>query len=235
MSQPNATAATAADDEVEGLFAAALASGHWQSLAQLQSSIPDDLAEAKCQSTNPLVYADLPDPKEYGRHALAAEAVKALEASGDFEVRETAGQRELCRLKASEAAPPPSPVAEKSEEPTTPQPPTEVSDEAPVTPAEPAALAADAAVPPAPPPPAIDPEFAALLPPLTAEEAAQLEANLLADGVCHDPLVSWKGPGSSWAGTTACRSAWRTTSRSPFGSWRCLPARQPSAGSSAIS
>src|SRR5262245_6850938 len=120
MSQPNATAAPEPPDEVEGLFAAALASGHWQSLTQLQNSIPDHLAEARCQSTNPLVYADLPDPKEYGRQALAADAAKALEASGDFEVRENAGRPELCRLKVSEAAPPPSPVAE---EPTDPQAP----------------------------------------------------------------------------------------------------------------
>lgn len=36
----------------------------------------------------------------------------------------------------------------------------------------------------------IDPEFQALIPPLSAEERAQLEANLLADG-CRDPLVVW--------------------------------------------
>jgi len=34
----------------------------------------------------------------------------------------------------------------------------------------------------------IDSEFQALIPPLSAEERAQLEANLLADG-CRDPLV----------------------------------------------
>jgi len=37
----------------------------------------------------------------------------------------------------------------------------------------------------------IDPEFQALIPPLSAEERAQLEANLLADG-CRDPLVVWR-------------------------------------------
>jgi hypothetical protein len=37
----------------------------------------------------------------------------------------------------------------------------------------------------------IDSEFQALIPPLSAEERAQLEANLLADG-CRDPLVVWE-------------------------------------------
>ena len=36
----------------------------------------------------------------------------------------------------------------------------------------------------------VDPEFKALIPPLSAEERAQLEANLLADG-CRDPLTVW--------------------------------------------
>jgi len=35
-----------------------------------------------------------------------------------------------------------------------------------------------------------DPEFQALIPPLSAEEKAQLEANIVADG-CRDPLVVW--------------------------------------------
>ena len=39
----------------------------------------------------------------------------------------------------------------------------------------------------------VDPEFKALIPPLSAEERAQLEANLLADG-CRDPLVVWVQP-----------------------------------------
>lgn len=39
----------------------------------------------------------------------------------------------------------------------------------------------------------IDSEFQALIPPLSAEERAQLEANLLADG-CRDPLVVWPLP-----------------------------------------
>jgi len=38
----------------------------------------------------------------------------------------------------------------------------------------------------------IDPEFQALIPPLRAEERAQLEANIVADGV-RDPLVTWQG------------------------------------------
>ncbi len=36
----------------------------------------------------------------------------------------------------------------------------------------------------------IDPEFQALIPPLSAEEKQQLEANIAADG-CRDPLVVW--------------------------------------------
>lgn len=36
----------------------------------------------------------------------------------------------------------------------------------------------------------IDQEFKALIPPLSAEELAQLEANIVADG-CRDPLVVW--------------------------------------------
>lgn len=38
----------------------------------------------------------------------------------------------------------------------------------------------------------IDDEFRALIPPLSADERAQLEANILADG-CRDPLVVWGG------------------------------------------
>ena len=40
----------------------------------------------------------------------------------------------------------------------------------------------------------VDPEFKALIPPLSAEERAQLEANLLADG-CRDPLTVWARAG----------------------------------------
>lgn len=40
----------------------------------------------------------------------------------------------------------------------------------------------------------IDPEFSSLIPPLTPEELAQLEANILADG-CRDPLVAWAEEG----------------------------------------
>src|ERR671925_466850 len=38
----------------------------------------------------------------------------------------------------------------------------------------------------------IDPQLRALIPPLSAEERAQLEQNLLAEG-CRDPLVVWAG------------------------------------------
>src|SRR5262245_45035269 len=37
----------------------------------------------------------------------------------------------------------------------------------------------------------IHPELRSLIPALTLEEFAQLEANLLADG-CHDPLIVWQ-------------------------------------------
>ncbi|MHC4547171.1 MAG: hypothetical protein ACYTEZ_00205 [Planctomycetota bacterium] len=40
----------------------------------------------------------------------------------------------------------------------------------------------------------VDPELRALIPPLTSEERAQLEANLVAEG-CRDALVVWKGRG----------------------------------------
>jgi hypothetical protein len=39
----------------------------------------------------------------------------------------------------------------------------------------------------------IDAEFAALLPEQSPGELAQLEANLVADGVCHEALIVWKG------------------------------------------
>ena len=39
----------------------------------------------------------------------------------------------------------------------------------------------------------IDPEFQALIPPLTADEFTQLEKNILKDGI-RDPLVVWKTP-----------------------------------------
>ena len=48
----------------------------------------------------------------------------------------------------------------------------------------------------------IDSEFQALIPPLSAEERAQLEANLLADG-CRDPLVVWVQPAPA-PGTHKC-------------------------------
>ncbi len=39
----------------------------------------------------------------------------------------------------------------------------------------------------------IDPEFKSLIPPLSAEELATLEANLVANGGARDPLVIWQG------------------------------------------
>lgn len=39
--------------------------------------------------------------------------------------------------------------------------------------------------------PTIDPEFRDLIPPMSAEERAQLTANVLREG-CRDPLVVWK-------------------------------------------
>lgn len=40
--------------------------------------------------------------------------------------------------------------------------------------------------------PIINPKFVALIPPLSANELTQLEANLIADG-CRDPLAVWRG------------------------------------------
>ena len=37
----------------------------------------------------------------------------------------------------------------------------------------------------------INEELRSLIPPLSPEEAAQLEANMLRDG-CHDPLIVWQ-------------------------------------------
>ena len=42
--------------------------------------------------------------------------------------------------------------------------------------------------------PKIDPEIAALLPPLTQEERAELEMKVSVEG-CRDPLVVWKEKG----------------------------------------
>src|SRR5690606_40306141 len=38
----------------------------------------------------------------------------------------------------------------------------------------------------------IDPEFRSLIPPLTDDEYAQLEKNIVAEG-CRDPLIVWNG------------------------------------------
>lgn len=38
----------------------------------------------------------------------------------------------------------------------------------------------------------IDTEFRSFIPPLSAAEFVQLEANIVADG-CRDPLVAWHG------------------------------------------
>ena len=40
-------------------------------------------------------------------------------------------------------------------------------------------------------PPRIDPEFKALIPPLSPEEYAQLEANIISDKKCHNAIVIW--------------------------------------------
>ena len=42
--------------------------------------------------------------------------------------------------------------------------------------------------------PTIDPEFSSLIPPLSPDELAQLEANILRDG-CREPLTVWAGHG----------------------------------------
>jgi hypothetical protein len=40
--------------------------------------------------------------------------------------------------------------------------------------------------------PTIDPEFKELIPPLSTEEYAQLEANILAARECFDPIITWE-------------------------------------------
>lgn len=39
----------------------------------------------------------------------------------------------------------------------------------------------------------VDPEFQSKIPPLTAEERSQLEANILEEGRLLNPLIIWKG------------------------------------------
>ena len=39
--------------------------------------------------------------------------------------------------------------------------------------------------------PIVDPEFESLIPPLSDEEFKQLEKNILEEGECHDPLMTW--------------------------------------------
>jgi hypothetical protein len=51
----------------------------------------------------------------------------------------------------------------------------------------------------------IDPEFRALIPPLTDQERAQLEANLLAAKHCHDSLKVWQPPEGKRAVASARR------------------------------
>jgi hypothetical protein len=39
--------------------------------------------------------------------------------------------------------------------------------------------------------PIVDPEFKAVVPPLSHEEYTQLEQNILAAGECHEPILLW--------------------------------------------
>ena len=41
--------------------------------------------------------------------------------------------------------------------------------------------------------PKVDPEFKALIPPLTTEERSQLEQNILSSRKCYDPIILWDG------------------------------------------
>jgi len=43
--------------------------------------------------------------------------------------------------------------------------------------------------------PKIDPEFKSLMRKLTKQESRQLRENIIADGVCREPIVLWKGTG----------------------------------------
>jgi hypothetical protein len=81
--------------EVEELFARLLSDGRSWPINELERRIPDDLAEARCQLTSPLVYSDLPDPKDFGRCSLATDVLKSLEAVGKCERRRFDGLEEI--------------------------------------------------------------------------------------------------------------------------------------------
>ena len=73
----------------------------------------------------------------------------------------------------------------------------------------------------------INPELQSLIPPLTAEEYAQLEANILADG-CHDPLIVWQEEQTLLDGHNRLRSASGMGSTMPPRSEPARPGRRQS-------
>lgn len=70
----------------------------------------------------------------------------------------------------------------------------------------------------------IDPELAALIPKLSSEELAGLEAQILRDG-CIDPLKVWDhdGMGRKWVRNTEFAEDWRETFDDEDKSDRQLP------------
>jgi ParB-like chromosome segregation protein Spo0J len=176
------------------LLRPALADRKWRRVAELQALIPDDLAEARCAATSPVAYAELPDPKEFGRAALTAEALKALGC-------ETRGQgnkqdARLDRVKEPEADPPTEEAA--------PQPARAVKET--VQAANETAPAA-VNVSPAAGPAALPPDWpvvklpiaelrvhpvAAKMPRMRADEWGAFRASVLANGV-GDPITVQKG------------------------------------------
>jgi hypothetical protein len=98
------------------LLRPALPVGTRRLVAELQALIPDDLAEARCAESSRVAWGELPDPKEFGRAALTAEALEAL----GCETRGQGAKQEAWLDRAEE------PEADPPAEETAPQPPPAV-------------------------------------------------------------------------------------------------------------
>lgn len=185
-------------EQVTSLYRDTLRDGNWQSEEPLQELIPADLAIKRVATENPRDYEANWTAIQYGRYLLFRAAIKTLESSGDYEFNTGSGKLEI-RLKprdicnqAGNGTPVVAPqrVVEPAQTPM----PGNCGDTAPgVTASEP--LSHEPVEPGAGPQadPVIDSEFSKLHRPLTEEEFKRLKENLLHDGVCHDPIVIWKG------------------------------------------
>jgi hypothetical protein len=80
----------------------------------------------------------------------------------------------------------------------------------------------------------VDPEFAAMIPPLAADELAQLAASIQHDG-CRDPLIVWKGTHCFSTDTTASASARSAASRFGLSNWSFPTGKRRGSSFSAIS